>query len=444
MCRRRRPEITVPSEQLNAASTPLVKPPNRARQLVAVSVGNAVEWFDWYIYSILAVYFAGQFFPKTSEDSLVPLLSTLAIFAVGFFARPVGGLVIGVLADRFGRRRALSGTIMGMGLGSLMIGVVPTYEQIGIAAPLILLLARIIQGASAGGEYAAGSAFIVESAPPGRRGVFSSVLYISATTANLAAIGLSALLATTLSSDDMTSWGWRVPFIAGSIAAAIGLWVRRHAQETLHEDVIGKPKSARVGMFDFFREHPKSALQIFGLTAAPALVFYVWTAYLPTYASITVGFDVKKGLVTGVISLTIFLITLPLFGALSDRIGRKPLLITFGAFFTVATIPLLSSLQPTMGSLLFVQITGLLFIAAWASISAAIVSELFPSRLRSSGIGFPYALAVAVFGGTGPYLATWLVDIGHAERFGWYITAVAAVSTAVYVFLPETAKRPLQ
>ncbi|WP_245154145.1 MFS transporter [Rhodococcus sp. 1R11] len=431
-------------EQLSSTRPVLVKPPNRARQLVAVSVGNAVEWFDWYIYSILAIYFAGQFFPKTSEDSLVPLLSTLAIFAVGFFARPVGGLVIGVLADRFGRRRALSGTIVGMGIGSLMIGAVPTYEQIGIAAPIILLIARIIQGASAGGEYAAGSAFVVESAPPGRRGLFSSVLYISATTANLTAIGLSALLATTLSSEDMTSWGWRIPFIFGSVAAMVGLWVRRHAQETLHEDVIDKPKSARVGMFDFFREHPKAALQIFGLTAAPALVFYVWTAYLPTYASITVGFDVKKGLITGVISLTIFLLALPLFGALSDRVGRKPLLIAFGLFFTIATIPLLSSLQPTMGSLLFVQITGLLFIAAWASISAAIVSELFPSRLRSSGIGFPYALAVAVFGGTGPYLATWLVEIGHAERFGWYIASVAAVSTAVYLFLPETAKAPLK
>ena len=431
------------NRKLSPQPTQLAQPPNRARQLIAVSVGNAVEWFDWYIYSILAIYFAGQFFPKTADDSLVPLLSTLAIFAVGFFARPVGGLVIGVLADRFGRRRALSATIVGLGIGSLMIALVPTYEQIGVAAPVLLLVARIIQGASAGGEYAAGAAFIVESAPDNRRGLFSSALYISATSANLAAIGIAALLANTLSSEAMSSWGWRIPFLIGSIAAAVGLWVRRHAHETLHEDVISKPKSARVRAFDFFREHPKAALQIFGLTAAPALVFYVWTAYLPTYANITVGFEVKNGLVTGVISLAIFLLALPALGALSDRVGRKPFLITFGVFFVVATIPLLSTLKPTMASLLFVQVTGLLFIAAWASISAAIVSELFPARLRSSGIGFPYALAVAVFGGTGPYLATWLVEIGHAEQFGWYITAVAAVSTAVYVFLPETARRPL-
>jgi MHS family alpha-ketoglutarate permease-like MFS transporter len=431
------------TEQLDVAPAHLARPASRSRQLLAVCIGNAVEWFDWYIYSILAVYFAGQFFPS-SGDSLVPLLSTLAIFAVGFFARPVGGLVIGVLADRFGRRRALSATIVGMGIGSLMIAVSPTYGQIGIAAPLILLVARIIQGASAGGEYAAGSAFLIESAPDGRRGLFSSVFYMSATVANLAAIGLAALLANTLSSDAMTTWGWRVPFLLGSVAAFVGLWVRRRAEETLHEDVIDQPKSQRAGVFDFFREHPKQALQIFGLTAAPALVFYVWTAYLPTYASITVGFDVSKGLTTGVISLSVFLLALPVCGALSDKVGRRPMLIAFGLFFVVATVPLLSSLRPTMASLLFVQITGLLLIACWASISVATAAELFPARLRGAGIGFPYALAVAIFGGTGPYVATWLVDIGHADSFGWYVVAVASISTVVYFFLPETARRPLR
>lgn len=419
-------------------------PTNRVRQVFAVCVGNAIEWFDWYIYSILAVYFAGQFFPSDSDDSLVPLLSTLAIFAVGFFARPVGGLLIGVLADRYGRRRALSATIIGMGVGSLMIALSPTYAQVGVLAPLILLIARIIQGASAGGEYAAGSAFLIESAPDGRRGLFSSVFYMSATVANLAAIGLAALLANALAGDAMTNWGWRVPFLLGSVAAVVGVWFRLRAEETLHGEVIDKPKKDRVGMFDFFREHPRQALQIFGLTAAPALVFYVWTAFLPTYASITVGFDVSKGLTTGVISLAVFLVALPLCGLLSDRVGRKPMLIGFGLFFVVATVPLLASLRPTTVSLLLVQITGLLFIAGWASISVAIAAELYPARLRSSGIGFPYALAVALFGGTGPYVATWLVDMGHPERFGWYVAAIAAISTIVYVFLPETARKPLR
>lgn len=173
-------------------------------------------------------------------------------------------------------------------------------------------------------------------------------------------------------------------------------------------------------------------------------MFYVWTAYLPTYASITVDFDVKKGLLTGVLSLMVFLVLQPVFGALSDRIGRKPMLLTFGLFFVVATVPLLTSLRPTVASLLFVQITGLVFIAAWSSISSAVAAELFPARLRSSGIGFPYALAVAVFGGTGPYVATYLVQIGHAASFGWYIVAVALISTVVCARLPETARRPLR
>lgn len=429
-----------------SAAPPAVKQSRsfRLRQLMAASVGNAVEWFDWYAYSILAVYFAGQFFPATGGDSLVPLMSALAIFAVGFFARPLGGLVIGMLADRFGRRRALSGTIVGMGVGSLMIALAPTYAQVGILAPAILLIARLIQGASAGGEYAAASAFLTESAPEGRRGLFSSFFYISATSANLAAVGISVLLANTLSAENMSSWGWRIPFLLGALAAIVGLWVRGHAQETLQEDAMKKPKGAAVRLFDFFREHPKQALQIFGITAAPALAFYVWTAYLPTYASIAVGFDVKNGLLSGIISLSVFLLLQPIFGMLSDKIGRKPLALTFGLFFTFGTVPLLASLQPTFASLLFVQMTGLVFIACWSSISSAVAAELFPARLRSSGIGFPYALAVAVFGGTGPYIATYLVDIGHAAVFGWYIAGLALVSTVVFAMLPETARRPLR
>lgn len=420
-------------------------PTSRSRQLLAASVGNAVEWFDWYIYSMLAVYFATQFFPSGSGDSLVPLMSTLAIFAVGFLARPLGGLFIGVLADRFGRRRVLSGTVIGMGIGSLLIAIAPTYEQVGLLAPAILLFARLLQGFSAGGEYAASSAFLVESAPEGRRGLFSSFFYISATSANLLAIGMSALLATALSADAMTTWGWRVPFLLGSVAAIVGLWVRTHAEETLSEDQLEKARgNDRVRIFDFLREHPKQALQIFGLMAAPGLVFYVWTAFLPTYANITTGLDVKTGLTTGVISLAVFLGLQPVFGILSDKIGRKPMMLTFGFFFIVATVPLLGSLQPTFLGLLFVQLTGLVFIAAFTSINSAIVAEMFPARLRSSGIGFPYALSLALFGGTGPYVATLLIERGHPSHFAWYIVAIAVVSTLVMLRMPETAHKPLR
>ncbi|MEV8194965.1 MULTISPECIES: MFS transporter [Rhodococcus] len=411
------------------------------RQLLAALVGHTLEWFDWYVYAMLVVYFSPQFFPET-DNSLVPLLGAMAIFAVGFFARPMGGLVIGMLADKFGRKATLSATIIGMGVGSLMIGVAPTYAQVGILAPAILVLARLLQGASAGGEYAAGSAFLIESAPEGRRGFFSSFFYVGATLANLTAIVVSAILANTLSTENMESWGWRLPFIAGALATVGGYWIRRHAVETLEEAPAGEVRR-KVGMFDFFREHPKQALQIFGLTAAPALVFYIWSSFLPTYANITVGLDVKVGLVTGSISLAVFLVLQPLFGLLSDKIGRKPLLIVFGLFFVFGTVPLLNNLTGSFTSLLIVQLTGLVFIALWSSISSAIASELFPARLRGSGIGFPYALAVALFGGTGPYVATWMVDSGNIGLFGWYVTIVAVVSTLVFVRLPETAHKPL-
>jgi MHS family alpha-ketoglutarate permease-like MFS transporter len=411
------------------------------RQVTAAGIGNIVEWFDWYIYAILATYFAGQFFPSSSDHSLVPLLSTLAIFAVGFLARPIGGLFIGMLADRVGRRATLSWTIIGMGVGSLIIALTPTYAQIGIAAPTLLLLARILQGISTGGEFAAAAAFLVESAPEGRRGLFSSVGYITATTATLLATGLTAFLANTLSAEDMTSWGWRIPFVIGAVGSLIGLWVRRRAEETL---VIPDDKpTARAGLFDFFREHPKQAMQVFGLFSAPAAAFYFWASYLPVYANLTVGFDLSKGLLVTIPSLVLFLVLQPIFGMISDKIGRKPLMFGFGGFFVVATVPLLSLLNSSVTSLLVIQATGLVFIAMWTSISSAVACELFPARLRGSGIGFPYALSAAIFGGTAPYLATYLAKIGHPILFGWYLVALAAVALVVYARLPETAHRPL-
>ncbi|MGV9823801.1 MFS transporter [Nocardia xishanensis] len=415
------------------------------RQIAAASVGNAAEWFDWYIYSMLAVYFAKQFFPSSTGNSLVPLLGTMAIFAVGFFARPLGGLIIGGLADRYGRKATLSATVVGMGAGSLLIGLAPTYEQVGILAPLLLLVARLIQGFSAGGEYAASSAFLVESAPPQRRGFFASFFQISATSANLVAIGLSALLTNVLDKAEMSTWGWRIPFLLGAVGAAVGLWIRTHAEETLQiEPDSETAPGGRRNIFAFLREYPRESLLVFGITAAPALAFYVWTSYLPTYASITVGFDPKQGLLTGAIALTWFLILQPVFGILSDRIGRKPMLLTFGVAFTVGAVPLLHTLGNSWTSVLTVQLVGLTFLAFWSSISNAVAAELFPARLRSAGIGFPYALAVAVFGGTGPYVATWLVDLGHANAFAWYIAAVALLSSLVYLALPETAREPLR
>jgi MHS family alpha-ketoglutarate permease-like MFS transporter len=423
---------------------------NGRTQLLAASAGNAVEWFDWYAYSILAVYFSTKFFPENAEGSLVPLLGAMAVFAVGFFARPVGGLVIGVLADRFGRKSVLVLTVLGMGLGSLMIASSPTYEQIGVLAPVILVLARLIQGLSTGGEYAASSAFLVESAPVGRRGFYSSFFYISATSANLFAIGVAALLSNTLDPEMMGTWGWRIPFFIGAVGALLALWVRARAEETLNDPAaLGNPTDTpaaeveKVGFFSFLRHHPKSVFFVFGITAGPAMVFYIWTGFLPTYANVAVGFDVSEGLTASVIALAWFLLLQPVVGTLSDRFGRRPMLLTFGAFFTLGTVPLLSLLQDTFVSFLIVQMIGLTFISMWSSIAQATFSELFPRRLRSGGIGFPYAVSVALFGGTAPYIATWLGSIGDITMFGWYISAVCCLTLVVAFFLPETSKKIL-
>ncbi len=438
----------IPSQGSTTAAVSGPRPLNGPKQLLAASVGNAVEWFDWYIYSILAIYFSTQFFPADAESSLVPLLGTMAVFAVGFFARPLGGLLIGYLADRFGRKRILVLTVLGMGAGSLMIAFSPTYAQIGVFAPLILVVARLVQGLSAGGEYAASSAFLVESAPTGKRGFYSSFFYISATSANLLAIGIAALLTQLLPAEDMRSWGWRIPFVVGAVAALIALWVRSHAAETLHEDQIAAASASRGGaervrLFSFLKHHPKSVFFVFGMTASSAIVFYIWTGFLPTYANIAVGFDVTQGLSASLISLTWFLVLQPVMGALSDRFGRKPFLIAFGVFFTVATVPLLGSLNDSFASFLAVQLLGVTFIAAATSIVQAVFSELFPRTLRSAGIGFPYAVSVALFGGTAPYVATWMASQGNIGGFAWYVAGISLVSLIIMCFVPETYKKEL-
>lgn len=419
---------------------------NGPRQLVAASIGHAVEWFDWYIYSILAIYFSAQFFPSDAEGSLVPLLGSMAVFAVGFFARPLGGLLIGGLADRRGRKFTLVLTVLGMGAGSLMIAFSPTYDQAGVVAPIILVAARLFQGLSAGGEYAAGSAFIIESAPNNRRGLYSSFLYVSATAANLAAIGIATILSLTLSTEAMSTWGWRIPFAVGGIAALVAFWVRSFSVETLHQEPAGVAPSQpaeKVRMFTFLKQHPKSVFMVFGMTASSALVFYIWTGFLPTYANITVGFDIKQGLTASLISLSWFLLLQPVMGLISDRIGRKPLLIAFGLFFTFGTVPLMGALDNSFASFLIVQLVGLTFVAAATSIVQAVFCELFPRKMRSSGIGLPYAASVALFGGTAPYVATAMASQGNITAFPWYIAALSLVSLIIVFFLPETFKKEL-
>ncbi|MFG2077392.1 MFS transporter [Nonomuraea maritima] len=427
------------------APSPLGIPKSRVRQLMAASIGNVVEWYDWYAYTFLATYFSAQVFPTSSGNSLVPLLSSFAVFAVGFFMRPLGGLVVGAFADRYGRKAAMTFTIVLMGVGSLIVGLTPTYAAAGVLAPAILTLARLVQGLSVGGEFAAATTFLVESAPEGRRGLFSSFQYVSTTIGQLLASGLAAVLATVLATAEMDSYGWRIPFLVGAVLSLVGLWIRSGADETSAvAEEIRQGRAERPGMFDFLKQHPRSAATIVGITVAGTVAYYTWTSFLPTYAQITVGFDKAESLQIGTISLVFFMILQPLLGMLSDRIGRRPMLITFGAGFLLLPVPLLGLLTDAYASLLVVQLVGMVFLGCFTSISAAVNSELFPTRVRAAGAGFPYSLTVAIFGGTAPFIGTALQEAGNPELFPWYMSALALVSTIVYVFvLKETNGKPL-
>jgi MFS transporter, MHS family, alpha-ketoglutarate permease len=416
------------------------------RQLLAANIGNAVEWFDWYTYSFLAIYFSTQVFPKSAGNSLVPLLSSFAVFAVGFFMRPLGGLLVGSFADRYGRKAAMTFTISLMGAGSLLVALTPTYASVGMLAPVILTLARLTQGLSVGGEFAAATTFLVESAPPGRRGLFSSFQYVSTTVGQLLASGLAALLAAGITEAQMSSWGWRVPFAVGALASLVGLWIRRSADETttLAED-IKKGTAEKPRLFDFLVHHPGKAALIVGITMAGTVAYYTWTTFLPTYAQLTVKFDKAEALQAGTLSLLFFMVLQPLLGMLSDRIGRRPMLIMFGVAFTLLPVPLMGMLTDSFANLLLVQCVGMVFLGCFTSISAAVNSELFPTRVRASGAGFPYSLTVALFGGTAPLVGTALIDAGNAAVFGWYMSVLALGSTLVYVFvLKETKDEPLR
>ncbi|MFF9479771.1 MFS transporter [Streptomyces sp. NPDC014733] len=411
------------------------------RQLAAASVGNAVEWFDWYTYTFLATYIAAQIFPEEAANSLVPLLATFAVFAVGFFMRPVGGLLMGAVADRRGRRAALTVTILLMGGSSLLVGLTPTYATAGVLAPVILVLARLLQGLSVGGEFAASTTFLVESAGPGRRGLFSSFQYVSTTAGQLVASGIAALLVAKLAPAAMGSWGWRVPFVLGALLSLVGFWVRRGAHETRSEEQTEAP---RPGLFEALRRHPRESLLICGITAGGTLAYYTWTSYLPTYAELNAGVGKSDALLAGTLSLTFFAVLQPVAGMVSDRFGRKPLLLMFGIGFALLSVPLLRALDGSFVTLLLVQCAGMILLSGFTAISAAVNAETFPARVRAAGIGFPYSLTVALFGGTAPYIGTLFKDLGQAGLFPVYVAVLCLVSSAVYLRLPETAHRTLE
>ncbi|PWI06217.1 MFS transporter [Streptomyces sp. NWU339] len=417
----------------------------RLKTLTGTGLGNALEWFDWNIYAIFAPYLAAQFF--SSSDQLSAVLSTLAVFAVGFAARPVGGFVFGWIADRKGRRFAMSLSVGGAAAGSLLIGLAPTYGAVGALASLLLLLARLVQGLAHGGELPSAQTYIAEAAPDRHRGLWASLIYVSGTVGIMAGTALGAVMATVLSSSQMGAWGWRVPFVLGGLFGLYALAMRRRMPETeAFEEESGKDGGDRdrPSMWRTLAEHRKQALQVVGMTVGLTVAYYAWAVSAPQYAISSHGLDPAGALWAGLAANVVFLVALPLWGALSDRIGRKPVLLVCSLGTVAVIFPLNSLIGREPWQLGLAMAIAMIFIAAGAAIVPAVYAELFPTRIRTIGVAVPYALCVAAFGGTAPYLQTWMgAELGGAYFTG-YTAVLLLISSAAIVTLPETRNRSMR
>jgi len=404
------------------------------------SAGNLVEWYDWYTYSAFAIYFAHSFFP--SGNRTLQLLNVAGIFAVGFLVRPIGGWIMGRYADRRGRKAALTLSVLLMCGGSLLIALTPSYDTIGVAAPILLVLARVLQGFSVGGEYGTSATYMSEIATPDQRGFYSGILYVTLIMGQLLALAVLLVLQfVLLTAEQLDAWGWRIPFLIGAAAALVALYLRRNLTET---DAFLKSgnKSPDAGGLSLLLRYPREALTVIGLTMGGTLFFYVFTTYMQKFLVNTVGLSKSESTVISAASLFIFMLLQPLMGALSDRVGRRPMLITFGVLALFLTIPLLTWLEHTHDArVAFVLVMFALLISSlYSSISAVVKAELFPVEIRALGVGLPYAIAVSLFGGTAEYLALWFKSIGHESWFYWYVTGCVFVSLLVYIRMSETQK----
>ncbi|HWL96117.1 MAG TPA: MFS transporter [Nocardioidaceae bacterium] len=410
------------------------------RTLVAASIGNAIEWYDWTVYATFSIYFATQIFPN--DDTA--LLSTLATYAVAFFFRPLGGWILGRFADVRGRRTAMILTIVLMAGGSAMIGLLPTFDMIGWLAPILLLIARIAQGMSLGGEVSNASAYLAEIAPEGHRGRYSSFFYISTGTSLLVASLLGVGLTAWLSDDQLDSYGWRIPFLIGGVLGVVGLWLRRNLAETeLFEQRKDDAQHTHNPLLTTLTQHRSAVATMVGITLLATLSYYTFFSALLPFAVESKGADESDAFRALTIATALFVAVQYPFGKFSDRFGRRPQMLVWSGALAVLVVPLSLLIGPGLPQLTVVFCTGLVLYAMASSIAPAIMSELFPTELRGVGIGAWYNITVATFGGTAPLVIIWLDGMGMAQAFFYYV-AISAVITFVTVWrLPETAHKPL-
>ncbi len=407
------------------------------KTLVSASIGNAVEWFDWTVYATFLVYFAGQFFP--SENQALALIGVTSAYALAFFYRPLGGYLLGRFADLKGRTAGMLVTILLMAGGSLVIAILPTYSQVGWLAPVLLLLARIAQGMSLGGEVSNASAYLAEIAPAERRGRYSAFFYISTGTALLAASLMGVLLTTVLDEAQLQAYGWRIAFAVGGLLGFVGMWLRRSLVETdQFEENAEKARATKNPLMQTIKHHPRAVLQLCAFTLLSTLSYYTFFSALTPFAINFRGADGNQVFIALSIGTAVFVALCYPFGALSDRVGRKPQMLVWSGAMAVLIVPLSFLVQDDLVSLIIVFSVGLSLYAMMASLAPAVMSELFPTELRATGIGAWYNLTVALFGGTAPLVITALSQAGHPVFFFVYVAVAAAVAFGVILTLTET------
>lgn len=409
------------------------------KNIVGGSAGNLVEWFDWYVYSAFALYFASSFFPQ--GDPTAQLLQTAAIFAIGFVVRPIGAWLMGIYADHRGRKAGLTLSVSLMCVGSLLIAIAPTYAQAGVLSPATLLVARMIQGLSLGGEYGSSATYLSEIADRERRGFWSSFQYVTIIGGQLTALALLVTLQALLGDEAMQAWGWRIGFGVGAVLAIVVFIIRRRLDETLsYENVAARPRRRRSSAVNLFRDHPREALLVMALTAGGTASFYAYTIYLQKFLANTSGFDRVTASRIMTVALALMLVIQPLAGRLSDRVGRKPIMIFFGVCGTLFTYPIFVTLEGTrdVATAFALVMASLIIITGYTSINAIVKAELFPADIRALGVALPFAIANAIFGGSAEYVALFLKDIGHERWFYIYISALAAFSLVAYIRMRET------
>ena len=414
--------------------------PGRIRSIISGSIGNLVEWYDWYSYAAFSLYFAPSFFPKSNPTA--QLLDTAGIFAVGFLMRPIGGWMFGSIADRKGRKFAMTLSVLLMSFGSLLIAITPVYASIGVAAPAILMIARLLQGLSVGGEYGTSATYLSEVATASRRGFYSSFQYVTLIGGQLIALGIQLLLQEFfLTEEELHAWGWRIPFFIGAGLSLVAFYLRANMHETSaftnQNKEAGKRKQ---GSLHQLMKYPKSVAIVVGLTLGGTIAFYTYSTYMQKFLVNTVHLTKNQATWITFTSLLIYASLQPLFGMLSDKIGRRPLLMGFGILGALSTVPLLTALSHTtsLWEAFILIMVALIIVSGYTSINAVVKAELFPVEIRALGVGFPYSVTVAVFGGSAEYVALWFKKAGHEPWFYWYVTICIFITLMVYTTMKDT------